>query len=324
VLTTWLTARFDVAVPVVSAPMAGAAGGRLAAAVSTAGGLGMIGVGDAATPSWVRQEASIAAEGGAPYGVGLLAWSRPERTGQLAAVLDAPTPPALVSVSYGDPPGDERRYLPALHAAGIVVATQVGSRADAVRAAGDGFDLLVVRGGEGGGHGRDAVATLPLLQEVLTADLGAELPVLAAGGIATDRGLAAVLAAGAAGAWVGTAFLASQESAVPTAAKARLLGAASTDTVYTHAFDRGLSLGWPAEFGGRSLRNSFTDTWTGRESELAHAQGARDRLTAARGAGDYDQAGIYAGQAVGLVQAERPAAEILIELAAAEALLRRW
>lgn len=161
-LTTWLTTRFDVSVPVVSAPMAGAAGGRLAAAVSTAGGLGMIGVGDAATAAWVRQEASIAAESGAPYGVGLLAWSRPDRTGQLAAVLDAPAPPVLVSVSYGDPPGDERRYLPALHAAGIVVATQVGSRAEADRAARDGFDVLIVRGGEGGGHGRDAVATLPL------------------------------------------------------------------------------------------------------------------------------------------------------------------
>ncbi len=323
-LETWLTARLGIAVPVVSAPMAGAAGGRLAGAVSAAGGLGMIGVGDTATPDWVRAQAGVAAGSGAPYGIGLLAWARPDRLGLIEAVLGLGTPPALVSVSYGDPPGDERRLLPALQAAGIVVATQVGSLPDAHRAAQDGFDVLVARGGEGGGHGRDAVATLPLLQEVLDAGPGDRLPVLAAGGVGTARGVAAVLAAGAAGAWVGTAFLAARESVVPPPAKARLLAAVSTGTVYTHAFDRGLSLGWPPEFGGRALRNAFTDAWTGREQDLAQADAARQQLAGARAAGDYDQAHIYAGQGVGLLREERPAAEIVAELAEAEALLRRW
>lgn len=257
-LATWLTVRFDLTVPVVSAPMAGAAGGHLAAAVTAAGGLGMIGVGDATPPDWLRQQAAIAAaggaaaggaaagglrgggiqSGGAAYGIGLLGWCGPDRNGQLAAVLGLPAPPVLVSVSYGDPAGDERRLLPALHDAGITVATQVGSREEARRAAAAGFDLLVARGSEGGGHGRDAVATLPLLQEVLDDEVCGQLPVLAAGGIGTSRGLAAVLAAGAAGAWVGTAFLATRESLLPPAAIARLLAAASTDTVYTRAYDR--------------------------------------------------------------------------------------
>src|SRR5699024_6204281 len=109
--------------------------------------------------------------------------------------------PALVSVSFGD----YRPYVGPLQEAGIAVATQVGDVAEAVEAARAGVDLVVARGAEAGGHGRNRVATLPLLQAVLDA---VDRPVLAAGGISTGRGLAAVLAAGAAGAWVGTAFLA--------------------------------------------------------------------------------------------------------------------
>jgi nitronate monooxygenase len=150
------------------------------------------------------------------------------------------------------------------------------------------------------------------------------VPVLAAGGIGGPRGLAAVLAAGAAGAWVGTAFLACPESLVPDEARARLLAAELTDTVHTGAFDRGFSLGWPVEFGGRALRNRFTDTWAGRESELAADEDARAALLAARRSQDFDVDHIYAGESVGLLRTARPAAEVVADLARAEELLRRW
>ncbi len=114
--------------------------------------------------------------------------------------------------------------------AGIPVATQVGTVDDARQAADHGIDVLVARGGEGGGHGRDEMATLPLLQEVLEA---VEVPVVAAGGIANARGLAAVLAAGAVGAWVGTAFLGCVETAWSEAARQSVIEAGDGDTIYT-------------------------------------------------------------------------------------------
>jgi nitronate monooxygenase len=200
------------------------------------------------------------------------------------------------------------------------VATQVGTREEAVAAEQAGVDVLVARGGEGGGHGRNDVATLPLLQAVLDA---VTVPVLAAGGIGTARGLAAVLAAGAAGAWVGTAFLACTEAATSAAARELLLAAADTDTVYGRVFDVGQRLGWPPQYGGRALRNEFFDRWVGREDELAADDLAAAELRAAREHDDFDVACIYAGQGVSLLRAERAAADVLRDLAGAEGLLDR-
>ena len=130
-------------------------------------------------------------------------------------------------------------------------------------------------------------------------------------------------------AWVGTPFLACPESALPEPAKQRLLSAGLDATVYTRAFDRGFSLAWPHEFGGRALRNRFTDAWTGRESELAdetNDEGTRARtaLREARAAGDLDVSHVYAGQAAGLVGSTRPAADVVADFARAEQLLRVW
>src|SRR4051812_6043276 len=216
VLRTWLTQRFDLQVPVVSAPMAGVSGGALAGAVSAAGGLGLVG--------WVGQdidqlkrELATAAQPGRAFGIGFLAWTlRPGDERLVDAALEAGA--SLVCVSYGD----YEQYVDRIKAAGAVAATQVGTLDDVRRATDAGVDLLVARGGEGGGHGRDDVATLPLLQAVLEVT---ELPVLAAGGIATARGLAAVLAAGAAGGWIGTAFLATDESAYKDGLKDAVIGA---------------------------------------------------------------------------------------------------
>ncbi|WP_157251692.1 NAD(P)H-dependent flavin oxidoreductase [Nonomuraea typhae] len=314
-MRTWITERFGRELPLVGAPLAGVGGGRLAAAVSRAGALGMFGAGAAATPGWIAREAGVAGADGLPYGIGLMAWALAGNPEQVDAVIEAR--PSLVSVSFGD-------YAPhvgRLKAAGITVVTQAGTTREAVEAERAGVDAVVARGAEGGGHGRADVATLPLLQSVLEA---VEIPVLAAGGIANARGLAAVLAAGAEGAWVGTAFLACEEAQGSAAAKRRILAAQEDDTAYGRVFDVAQRLDWPREYGGRSLRNRFFDAWDGRERELAADEGAQAELAAARENDDYDTACIYSGQAVGMVREERPAAAVVAEFAAAGALLRRW
>ncbi|MCF6476121.1 nitronate monooxygenase, partial [Nonomuraea sp. MG754425] len=237
---------------------------------------------------------------------------RPE---QLDAVLEARPP--LVSVSFGD----FAPYVEPLRRAGITVAVQAGTTREAREAERAGADVVVARGGEGGGHGRDEVATLPLLQGVLAE---ARVPVLAAGGIATARGLAAVLAAGAEGGWAGTAFLGCAETTLPEAARERVLAAGETGTAYGRVFDVAQRLAWPPEFGGRALRNPFFDRWNGREDELAGDDAARGELESARAEGDFDTAFVYAGQAVGLVARRHTAADVVTAFAAAADLLRRF
>jgi nitronate monooxygenase len=274
-MRTLLTEKLGLAVPVVQAPMAGVSAGRLAGAVSAAGALGMIGVGPAATGDWIRAEAAIAQEhgGGRPFGVGLMAWVLPNAPDQLEAVLEVR--PTLVCVSFGE----LGPHLRALQDAGLTVATQVGTLAEARAAEEAGVDLVVARGSEAGGHGRDAVATLPLLQRVLDE---VTVPVLAGGGISGPRGVAAVLAAGACGAWVGTAFITCPESQSTDLARERLLAADETSTVYGRVFDVGQRAAWPVQFGGRALRNAYFDRWVGREAELAQDDGAHQEILDAR------------------------------------------
>ncbi len=312
-LRTELTDLLGLKVPVIGAPMAGVAGADLAAAVSRAGALGMLGVGSATPASWLREQAGAVADAGQPYGVGLMSWALPDRPDLLDAACGLR--PALVSLSFGDP----APYVPRLRDAGIRVASQVNTVADARQAMAAGVDLLVAQGAEAGGH-TGHVATLPLLQEVLDVS---DRPVLAAGGIATGRGLAAVLAAGAAGAWVGTALVASPESANPPAARARVVAARAEDTVYTPVFDVAQAIPWPDRWHGRALTNAFTDRWHGRADELRQDPSAAERLRAARRAGDFDTAYVYAGQASGLVRAEVAAGEVVQRMVTeAEQLLR--
>src|SRR5699024_3857349 len=147
--------------------------------------------------------------GGRPFGIGLMTWALPQTPDLLAATLEAR--PALVSLSFGDP----APYMADVHRAGALVAMQVHTLADLRVAESAGVDVVVAQGTDAGGHtGR--IGTLPLLQQVLEST---RLPVLAAGGIGSGRGLAAVLAAGAAGAWIGTALLACPEADGPRAAQ---------------------------------------------------------------------------------------------------------
>lgn len=311
-MRTWLTEQFDLSLPVISAPMAGVSGGRLAASVSAGGALGMIGVSPAASTGWLRSQLELAAESGRPYGVGMLGWALELSDAHMQQVIEAR--PDLVSVSFGE----VERWVAPLHDSGIALAAQAGNLLEAFALEDMGVDIVVVRGGEGGGHGRNEVATLPLLQAVLDE---VDVPVLAAGGIATGRGLAAVLAAGAAGAWVGTAFTCCPEADTSVEAQEAIVRAQLGDTVYGSIFDIAQQVPWPAQYGGRALRNQFTEIWLHRESELAAgtpaAVAASDQVRAAQQADDIRYAPVYAGQAAGLVESERPVADVLAEFATA-------
>jgi nitronate monooxygenase len=312
---TWLTDTFGLDVPVIGAPMAGPGEGPLAAAVSAAGGLGMVGVNASRSADWIGEQAKIAGAGGRRFGIGLMAWALDSRGEQLEAAVAAT--PALVSVSFGafEP------YVGRLRDAGVAVTTQVGNLDEAVRAEQAGVDFVVVRGAEGGGHGRNEVATLPLLQTVLDE---VDLPVVAAGGIAGARGLAAVLAAGAVGAWVGTAFLGCREAGSSARARRALFAATDTGTAYGAVFDVAQRLAWPKEYGGRALRNGYFDRWQDRLDELAADADAAEELSIARRDEDYDTAYLYAGQGVGLLKLERSVSDVLADFAGAEELLRRF
>ncbi len=304
-LRTPLTERLGVMFPIVGAPMAGVAHGNLARAVTEGGGLGMIGVGSADPADLIVREAAVASDAGRlPFGVGLMAWALPDHPEQLDATIAAQ--PTLVSISFGSP----APYVGAVHAAGILVASQVQDAAGAIAAVEAGVDIVVAQGTEAGGH-TGTVGTLPLLQMVLEE---VDVPVLVAGGIATPRGLAAALVAGAAGAWVGTCLLACPEAANTPQARATILASRETDTTLTRVFDVAQGIAWPEGFAGRALRNAFTNDWDGREVELAHDPEQGRRLADARRAHDYRTAYVYAGQAVGLVQESLPAAQVVRRL----------
>lgn len=312
-LRTPLTELLGSTVPLVNAPMAGQAGPELAAAVAAGGATGMVGVAPGSGPDDAGRALTAAGTG---CGAGVLAWSL-EADGTTDTVLDAliAAAPVLVSVSYGDWRGPAER----LQAGGIRVATTAGTLDAAREAADAGVDVLVVRGGEGGGHGRDQVATLPLLAQVLDE---VEHPcVVAAGGISSARGLAAVLAAGAAGAWLGTALLASPEAGVTDDFRDAVIGARGTDTVHSRVYDVATGSAWPREFGGRSLRNRYTDRWSGREDELDADTTAE--IAAARRSGETPV--YYAGQGAATVTSRRSATDVVADMAVgAEALLRCW
>ena len=299
--TPWSRA-FGLRVPVVNAPMGGVAGGALAAAVTAAGGLGMIGMGSAATPEALHREIDRACAITGPFGIGLVDWVAARRPALLAAALDAR--PALLAVSFGD----ELTWVSRAHERGIRTATQVFTAEHARRAADAGIDVLVARGSEGGGHGAVTMATLPLLDAVLAA---VDVPVLAAGGIGSAASLAAVLAAGASGAWVGTGLAACAESLLSPSGRAAMLAADGADTVVTTAVDVALDYPWPAHFPSRVLRNEFVTEWTGREDALRADTAARDALRAGIAADDPRLLPVDAGQGVGLVTAVEPVADVL-------------
>ena len=311
-ISTPLTALLQVRHPILLAPMDLVADGRLAAEVSRAGGLGLIG-GGYGDEAWLARE--LDAAGDARVGVGFITWSMAKRPRVLEMALERR--PAAVMLSFGEVAPHAAR----IKQAGAALVCQVQTVEQARAAAGAGADLLVAQGGEAGGHGMSR-GTLALVPAVV--DAVGDLPVAAAGGIADGRGLAAALMLGAAGVLVGTRFYASQEAAGHGAAKQRLVAASGDRTIRSILFDIARGNVWPAPYTGRLLRNEFSERWRGREAELMqHQEAEAARYAAARAAGDFDVAGVIAGEAVDLVTDIPPAAEIVARMMReAETLLR--
>lgn len=302
--------------PIVNAPMGGVAGGRLAAAVTAAGGLGMIGMGSAGSVSRLTAELESLGEVSGPFGIGLVDWVLGREPGLLDAALAAR--PTLISIGFTE----DFSWVDTVHRHGVLATTQVYDAAQARRAEDAGVDVIVARGAEGGGHGAPTLGTLPLLDAVLDA---VEVPVLAAGGISSGRTLAAVLAAGAGGAWLGTRLSMCTEALTSDRTRAALARADATDTLTTRVFDIGQNLPWPAHFPSRVLRNDFTRQWEHREDDLADAPAARDVLAAAMAADDPAVAPVDAGQGVGVLTESSPAGRVIDELCStARNLLRAW
>lgn len=312
-LSTPWSRGFGLQVPIVNAPMGGVAGGRLAAAVTAAGGLGMIGMGSTATrASLAEQLRQVAGR----FGIGLVDWVMRREVGLLEDALAAE--PVLLSVSFGT----DWSWVVKARDAGIATATQVYDGAGARRAVDAGVDIVVARGAEGGGHGEVRLGTLPLLDAVLEA---VSVPVLAGGGVASARSLAAVLAAGAGGAWVGTRLAACPEALTGESTRRALIAARGTETRVTRVFDVAAGPAWPRRYPSRVLSNDFVERWTERENELAADPAARRELTAAIAAQDLRVAPVDAGQGVGMIGDDASAGEVIANMCSgARSLLTRW
>ena len=305
-LKTRLTDLLGLRYPVISAPMARMSGGRLAAAVSAAGGLGTFGGVALATPTgpeYVREQiATIRAQTDRPFGVGFITHWLSRAPENFEVVLEERVP--VVLFSFADP----RPWIGRARDAGAITICQVQTIDGARTAVSAGAHVLVAQGNESGGH-TGALHLLPFLVRVI--EMFPELPVVAAGGIANGRSLAAVLAAGAEGAWVGNR---------------------GDESVYTEVMDivltrmRG-SPAWPTGIAARVHNNAFIRTWHGREDELrAQLDEVIPMYVEAAKRGDRDVVPVLFGRSADFVHAVRPAADVLTEMcAAAERHLRgRW
>jgi nitronate monooxygenase len=311
--------RLGIDLPIILAPMGGAVGPELAAAVSNAGGLGIL-------PLWsadldtlrdaIRKTRSLTS---APFAVNLNMEFAQEK--RLEACLEEAVP--IISFFWRDP-GD---LVARAKAGGAVVMHTVGDTDAARRAVDGGVDVIVAQGWEAGGHVRGMVATMPLVPAVVDAANG--VPVVAAGGIADGRGLAAALALGAGAGWIGTRFLAAEEATIHPDYRARLITSSEADTVHlADLFDGG----WP-DAPHRALYNSTVATWeaAGRprpgarpgEGDVVATSLSRGEIHRYRSytpgpdaSGHIEALSLWAGQSVGLVKCVQPAAEIVHQIMA--------
>ncbi|WP_427917391.1 NAD(P)H-dependent flavin oxidoreductase [Streptomyces sp. cg40] len=314
-LTTAFTKLFGVRHPIALAPMGGSAGGALTAAVSSGGGLGLLGSGDGERKWLARELAIVAANTTNPWGIGFLTWQM-----DVAALEHAlEYQPRAVMLSFGDPsPFTER-----IRRTGTPLVIQVTDLEEARRAVDLGADVIVAQGSESGGHGaRHGRATLPFVPVVV--DLAAPVPVLAAGGIADGRGLAAALALGAAGAVVGTRFQATTEALVAPSTSAAIVQGHGADTERNRILDIARGSSWPSKYTARTLGHPFLDQWRDREAELATDPHARHAYQVALSQGEIPALPVWAGEAVDLVNDLPSACDLVNSLAtqAEEALAR--
>jgi len=305
-LKTAFTEAFGLRYPIMSAPMANHSGGRLAAAVSRAGGLGTFGGTNREGADWVRDQVGlVTSQTDAPFGVGFI--TAFIRGPEVEACLEARVP--VLVFSFGDP----SIWVKRAKDAGVRTICQVQTLEGARQAVDLGADAVIAQGNEAGGHS-GYLNTLPILSMVLDMDPG--IPVLAAGGIGGPRSLAAVLAAGADGALLGTAFLATPECIeVSDTYKSLLLESDGQNTVHTQIYDFLSGAPWPPGIGGRARRNAFLREWEGRETELRQRRDeVLPRLREGQQKHDPDVEPLWMGQAAGMISRLRPAGEVVRSL----------
>ena len=305
--------------PISQAAIGGAAVPALAAAVSNAGGLGTVtltGYDGESARQTIHQTRKLTSK---PFCTNFVLPYEGQFEEALEVALSEKVP--VINLFWGDP----APYVDRVHAAESKLLVQLGSVEEASHAAECGVDIIVAQGNNAGGHVKGEVGTLPLVANIT--DAVSSTPVLAAGGISDGRGLAAVLALGAAGAYIGTRFLASEEASVAPEYLELLLNAEVSDTVYTTLFD----YGWPGA-PHRALRNSTYRTWIeagqppkdklpGQDEILAthssgyHVKRYESYTATAELEGNIEALSLWAGQGVGLVNQVQPAADIVKEIA---------
>jgi NAD(P)H-dependent flavin oxidoreductase YrpB (nitropropane dioxygenase family) len=315
-LATPLTTLLEIRVPVIQAPIGSFSCPALAAAVSEAGGLGTLAL---SWDSLLRCREKISetrAATRAPFGINLvLEW---DQTDRLNACLDNGI--KIVSLFWGDP----SRYISLAHRAGAKTIVTAGSSEEARKAVDAGADVIVCQGFEAGGHVRGITGSIALIPAVV--DAVAPVPVVAAGGLADGRGLAAALALGASGVWMGTRFAASVESRAHPEFKKRLICCEESDTEYLRLFDGG----WQ-NAPHRVLRNSTVHAWDkagrpnsgmrpneneiiGRSQQGTEIRRYDDVPPVAGMSGDWEACALYAGEGAGIIREIKSASAIVDDI----------
>jgi len=327
---TQLTEAYGLEVPIVGAALGPVSGPALAAAVSEAGGMGTLGAVGAPLTSPAELRALIGAirtRTRRPFGVNFITpLASPEH---IDVCIELAVP--VVSFHWGDPPA---ALIERLQSGGVKVWMQAGSVALARAAVRAGVDAVIAQGSEAGGSNRSTAAGLTLVPAVV--DAITPIPVLAAGGIADGRGLAAALALGAVGGWVGTRLIATDEANAHPEYKRRVLAATVEDTALTTVFYGPERIRRPV----RALRNRVVQTWARREAHIPETLGCSQivgwttlggretpihrfstLLPTSGTTGDLDEMCLLAGESAALVRDVRPAGEVVRGMAAEAALV---
>ena len=316
---TRFSTAFRLTTPIALAPMALAAGGALAAACANAGALGLLGGGYGDLP-WVQREHALALsllpEAAPRLGCGFITWKLEEDASALDWLLDQPHTPAALMLSFGDP----RPYAARLAARGVPLLCQIQQLAQLPACLEAGAAVIVAQGAEAGGHGmnslngRSSFSLVPELADALAARSPHTL-LLAAGGIADGRGLAAARVLGADGVLLGSRLWASAESLASAGAVRAALAASGDDTARSAVFDILRRKHWPAPYDFRALRNGLHRQWEARVDALRAApDAARAAYDAGVATADFDRAHVTVGEAVGLMHDAPPAAELIARI----------
>jgi enoyl-[acyl-carrier protein] reductase II len=305
-LHTRLTSLLGVEHPIVQGGMAWTATWELAAAVSNAGGLGIIGAGHMPTDLLREQIRGAKQATAKPFGVNLMLLT-PHIDDLVQMVLDEGV--SAVTTGAGNP----GKYMPALQAKGIKVLPIAPSTALARRLEQAGADAIIGEGMEAGGHIGE-LTTMVLTPQLVDA---VSIPVIAAGGIADGRGIAAAFALGAEGVQLGTRFMCATECTIHPDVKQRVLKAKDRDTVVT-----GYSTGHPVRVLKNKLSRQLEELDRANEPEKLEELGA-GKLALAMRQGECEMGSLMAGQCASMVHRIQPAAEIVTELVAeAEAVMK--